>query len=269
MIKNRFILTLLSTISVFPGCKTLLRFLEKLWLAQFGNARGVFHHYYEVNAWGNEESVSGPGSTLQYTENIRRMIPQLINELGASVILDAPCGDYNWFGAIDWKTEITYLGGDIVEPLVERNRSSFGNTNRKFFYLDIVHDFLPKADLWLCRDCLIHLSNRDIMLALDNFLKSDIFYILTTTYPNCARNHNIPTGSFRILNLELPPFSLGSPIRVIDDWIEGFHFRQLALWERHTLLDNLASNRFFQRTANRHRAANPENGAGNTALDED
>ena len=220
-----------------------------LWrrFARIGNARKVFRKHYEVNGWGSDESVSGPGSTIQYTENIRRMIPQLVKDLEAHVILDAPCGDYNWFRMIHWETEINYIGGDIVEPLVERNQSLHGSKNKKFVCLDIMHDVLPRADVWLCRDCLFHLPNRGVMLAVENFLNSDIRYLLTTTHFNCDRNYDIRTGAFRLLNLELPPFSFCKPIRVIDDWIEGYPPRRLALWERNTLADSLASNKAFQR----------------------
>lgn len=244
-------------LSTFPGGKALFRrgsrFLEKLQLTRRDNPKEVFRHYYEVNAWGNDESVSGPGSTIQYTENIRKMLPQLVGDLGVSVILDAPCGDYNWLRMIDWGTEITYIGGDIVEPLVERNRSLYGKANTEFINLDVVRDVLPKAGLWLCRDCLFHFSNRDIMLTMDNFLKSDIRYMLTSTYSNSDANHDIATGMFRLLNLQLPPFNFGTPIRVIDDWIEGHPVRHLALWEREILKKNLASNKAFQRTAKRRR----------------
>lgn len=244
-------------ISAFPGGKTLLRkrvnFLEKRRLARIGNAKEVFCHHYEVNEWGNDESVSGPGSTIHYTENIRKKIPQLVNNLGVLVFLDAPCGDYNWFRIIAWETEITYIGGDIVKPLVARNHSLYGDDNTKFINLDIVHDVLPRADLWLCRDCFLHLSNRDILLAIDNFIRSDIRYLLTSTYPNCDRNHDIPTGSYRLINLQLPPFSLGEPSLLLDDWIEGWPVRYLALWERGALMNNLASNTAFQRTAKRRR----------------
>ena len=257
MTKKRIKHALRRIISAFPGGKTLLReranFLEKRRFARIDNAKEVFRHHYEVNKWGSGESVSGPGSTIQYTEKIRKMIPQLVNDLGVLVILDAPCGDYNWFRMIDWETEITYIGGDIVEPLVERNHSLYASNNTKFINLDVVRDVLPRADLWLCRDCLFHLPNRDILLVIDNLLKSDIRYILTSTHPNCDRNGDIPTGSFRLLNLQLPPFSLGKPIRVIDDWIEGYPVRHLALWEREALRNNLASNKAFQRTAKRRR----------------
>jgi hypothetical protein len=105
---------------------------------------------------------------------------------------------------------------------------------------------LPQADLWLCRDCLFHLSYKDIAIAIQNFLTSDIRYILTSNHQNCTKNKDITTGSFRLLNLELPPFNLGKPIMVIDDWIEGFPERQLCLWERNTLINKLGSDKKFQ-----------------------
>jgi hypothetical protein len=257
MSKKRIKDALRKIISALPGGTTLLRkraeLLERRQLARLGDPREVFRHHYEVNKWGNEESVSGAGSTIRYTENIRKMIPKLVGELGVLVILDAPCGDYHWFRMIDWETEITYIGGDIVEPLVERNRSLYGKENTRFINLDIVHDDLPSADLWLCRDCLFHLSNRDALLVMNNFLQSDIRYLLTSTHPNCRRNRDTRTGSFRLLNLQLPPFSLGEPLRVMDDWIEGFPVRQLALWEQEALSSRLASNKAFQRTARRGR----------------
>lgn len=226
-------------ISALPGGKALLenreRALARREIARLGSAKEVFNHYYEVNQWGNEESVSGAGSTLEYTENIRKEIPQLVSKLGCSVILDAPCGDYNWFRMIQWETPISYTGGDIVEALIARNQAKYGNDRTKFISLDIVNDTLPKAHLWLCRDCLFHLSHADIRSVIKNFLKSDIDYLLTSTHPKCEKNVDIPTGSFRLLNLQLPPFSFGKPLEVMDDWIEGFPVRQLALWDRESL----------------------------------
>ena len=227
--------------------------LERSSFKSIGAAKGVFQDHYETNFWANAESVSGAGSTVEYTANIRKMIPQIVEELGNKVILDAPCGDYNWLRMIEWKTPITYTGGDIVKPLVKRNRALYESDGRTFIDLDILDDPLPPADLWLCRDCLFHLSERDIFLALDNFLKSDITYILTSNHSDCDINFDIPTGSFRLLNLQLPPFCLGKPIRLIDDWIEGYPVRHLALWSRQSVKDALAFNKAFQRTAGSRR----------------
>ncbi|MEH2359422.1 class I SAM-dependent methyltransferase [Nostoc sp.] len=198
----------------------------------------IFQHHYTSNFWGSKESVSGPGSTIEYTQNIQIEIPQLVSDLGIKVILDAPCGDYNWFRMIDWKDPITYIGADIVEPLINRNQLLYGSHNRNFTYLDITHDPLPKADMWLCRDCLFHLSNHDILLVIENFFRSNVRYLLTSTHSNCE-NEDIATGSFRLLNLQKEPFNFGKPIALIEDSIEGYPIRHLALWEREVLMDSL------------------------------
>lgn len=251
MAKSTIKQTIRRIVSALPGGDTLRRaranYIEKRKFARIGGTKEVFRHHYESNRWRNEESVSGPGSTIEYTENIRKMLPPLVHDLGVSVILDAPCGDYNWFRIIEWNSPITYIGGDIVEPLIERNQSLYGDSHTRFIHLDIVNDTLPEADLWLCRDCLPHLSNRDIAGVIDIFLKSKIPYILTSTHNQCNKNHDIPSGAFRLLNLQLPPFEFGEPLRAIDDWIEGHPVRQLALWERETLRNRLASNLKFDR----------------------
>ena len=198
-------------ISVLPGGKRFLKKREhrrkKQRMTQLGGTREVFDHIYKVNLWGSEESVSGPGSTLEYTASIRQAIPELVHDRGISVILDAPCGDYNWFQMIEWKQPITYVGGDIVPDLITQNQSLHGNGNTRFMTLDITRDDLPAADLWLCRDCLFHLPYRDIFLAVENFLTSDIRYLLTSMHPQCRKNRDVYTGAFRMLNLQLKPFT--------------------------------------------------------------
>ncbi|MCZ6717316.1 MAG: class I SAM-dependent methyltransferase, partial [Gammaproteobacteria bacterium] len=104
-----------------------------------------------------------------------------------------------------------YIGVDIVAPLIAASQEKFGNENTRFVHLDIISQKLPDADLWLCRDCLFHLSYDDIFSVIGNFLNSDIRYLLTSTHPECDRNIDIPTGHFRLLNMELPPFSFCRP----------------------------------------------------------
>lgn len=228
---------------------TTSRFLfrEQRKQSRISRAEEIFQRHFEINEWGSNESVSGPGSTANYTENIRKELPRLCSELGVQTMLDAPCGDFNWFRLIEWDTPITYTGGDIVQPLVERNQAMYGDSRSTFLKLNIVYDELPRVDLWLCRDCLFHLSNRDILLVVANFLRSDIGYLLTSIHSDCAANSDIQTGAFRLLNLQLPPFCFSKPLKRLDDWIDGFPVRHLALWDRETLMNCLASNRTLQR----------------------
>ena len=82
--------------------------------------------------------------------------------------------------------------------------------NIKFVKLDIRIDKLPVSDLMICRDCLFHFSYEDIFKFLDNFLISDIKYILLTSHLNTENkfeNKNIVTGDFRKIDLFSKPFN--------------------------------------------------------------
>ena len=246
-------------LAALPGVraagKAWRRYRRRRKFSQLGDAKAVFEHHYQSNKWGSQESVSGPGSTLEYTANIREKLPELFDRLEARKLLDAPCGDYNWLNTIQWHTPIEYVGGDIVDDLIARNQREFATDTRNFQTINIIRDPLPAADVWLCRDCLFHLSVDDIVGAIQNFLASDIRYLLTSTHHLCEENRDIATGDFRLLNLELPPYSFGSPMESMDDWIEGFPPRKLALWERSTLAERLADNRDWQQLVAKHSKA--------------
>lgn len=207
------------------------------------DSRKVFTSLYVANAWGEEETVSGDGSTLKYTESLRSALPALLREHSVSRFLDAPCGDYNWFQYVKREPRFSYVGADVVPELIERNQALFGTPDTRFIELDIIKGPLPDADIWMCRDCLFHLSNRDIFYALANLLRSNVPLFLSTNHIECFKNIDIVTGGFRLLNLTLEPFSLGSPIAEIEDWIEGQPKRTLALWKTKDLAIALANNR--------------------------
>ena len=204
---------------------------RSFYFSRMGGAREVFTSIYNENNWGNNESVSGHGSSVEYTENVRKEIPVLVKQLGIKSILDAPCGDYNWFRLIDREPAFNYTGGDIVTDLIKRNKELYENDNTKFIELDIIHEKLPPVELWLCRDCLFHFSYDDVFDTIHNFLESEIQYLLTSTHSECRKNRNITTGDFRLINLELPPFNFGKPKLYIRDWIPGYPVRNLGLWD--------------------------------------
>ena len=191
-----------TIIFFFPGGKAIYQMigreyyqaLDRRRIRAVGGIQSVFTTIYEENSWKSEESVSGPGSTIECTKNIVKEIPRIISDLRVKRILDAPCGDYNWFRLIERDDDISYIGGDIVQALVISNQKKFGNHNTRFLHLDITKDKLPEADLWLCRDCLQHLSNNDIFKAINNFMNSDIRYLLASSHVERKKNTNILTG---------------------------------------------------------------------------
>lgn len=187
----------------------------------------IFTEIYRANAWGDPESVSGRGSILARTVVIRRELPGLLASVGARSLLDAPCGDFNWMRHVDLGG-VEYVGGDVVPELIERNRAAYEGEGRRFVRLDIVRDELPRADVVLCRDCFIHLSFRDARAAISNFKASGSGFLLATTHPNVAKNQDIESGSWRSVNLQLPPFGLPEPLRmVVEDAEAG---KCLGMW---------------------------------------
>jgi len=204
----------------------LTRIINRIKLLLPQDTKKVFRSIYKKNAWGSAESISGPGSTLAYTEQLRRQLPVLFTSLGIKSLLDAPCGDANWISKTDL-AGITYTGAEIVPEIIEANQQN--HPGKKFILANIINDPLPAADLVLCRDCFIHLRNKEIINVIQNFKRSGIRYMLASTYP-VKRNTEILTGHFRPVNLELAPFSLPAPLQQLRDYPEGSTERYLGLW---------------------------------------
>jgi len=136
--------------------------------------------------------------------------------LGATSLLDVPCGDFHWMQHVNL-TGVHYLGGDIVPELIEVNRVRHASDNVKFQVIDLIEGPVMKADVVLVRDCLVHLSNAHIAAALKNIRASGSTWLLTTTFPETGNNEDIATGQWRAVNLTKPPFALPAPDRLIAE----------------------------------------------------
>jgi len=177
-------------------------------------AESVFTEIYQKNLFKGKKSRSGTGSNLKQTEIIRRELPNILNELKIQSMLDIPCGDFFWLKEIDLSF-LSYIGADIVDDIISSNNKKYAKQNRNFIKLDILEDDLPKVDLILCRDLLVHISFNDIKKAVNNIKKSQSKYILTTSFPNLKQNNDIITGDWRKLNLQIPPISFPNPMKQI------------------------------------------------------
>jgi len=148
----------------------------------------IFNFIYQKNVWFTRETRSGPGSTLRQTENARKHIPLIVRQFDIKSIYDAPCGDFHWMPLALANCQVNYLGADIVPDLIANNQAKFQTEKIKFAVSDIVVDSFPTFDLWICRDGLIHLSNRDIVEVLDKFCRSQTKFVLMTNYSDRQEN---------------------------------------------------------------------------------
>lgn len=197
-------------------------------------AEEVFTDIFRGNKWGGTESVSGGGSDLFQTRVVRETLPSVLRDFSVHSMLDIPCGDFNWMRHVGLES-IDYTGADIVADLIRRNGQQHQAPNVHFCRLNLVEDKLPKVDLVFCRDCLVHLSFKDIFMALHNICDSGSTYLLTTTFTGRQQNSDILTGRGRPLNLELPPFSLPPPLLAINEQCTeddgAYGDKTLGLWK--------------------------------------
>jgi hypothetical protein len=191
----------------------------------------IFTAIFRGNKWRDKSSLSGSGSNLVQTAEIRSFLPLLVKELECKSLFDVPCGDFFWMKMVEM--DIQYTGGDIVDELIQKNESQYGSENRKFICIDLIRDSLPKADLVLSRDCFVHFSYSHIFRALKNIKNSGSTYLLTTTFISRNKNFDIPTGSWRPINLYLSPFNFPLPLKMIDEKNPSDEYRDknLGLWK--------------------------------------
>jgi len=194
------------------------------------SAKQTFTRKFHRHSGQDVESLSGPGSDLAQTEVVRGVLPTLVKELNCGTLLDVPCGDFYWMRLVDMNVD--YIGADVVDELIRQNQRAYGNARRKFVQLDLLCDPLPTADLVLCRDCLVHFSNQDIVRALANIRRSGATWMLATTFVGRECNEDIPTGKWRAVNLQRAPFDLPAPIELFDEGHPSSDFsdKHLALW---------------------------------------
>lgn len=205
-------------------------------LLKVASNQGMFTLIYDKNLWNEQESVSGPGSTLGATKNIRAALPELFKKFRIKSMLDIPCGDFNWMQFVEING-IDYTGADIVKELIEKNNRQFASENKRFQVLDLIKDPLPKTDLILCRDGLVHLSDKEIKQAVKNIKKSGSKYLLTTSFTGKEFNPAKGATHWRPLNFRISPFCFPEPLMIINEneTEEQFSDKSLCLWKVHDL----------------------------------
>lgn len=198
------------------------------------SAKDVFTEIYTTNRWKSSESISGTGSELIQTGSLITNLDKLFIDLNIKTVLDIPCGDFGWMQKVNL-SKIDYIGADIVEDIIKSNIEKYEDDNIKFKVIDLINDTLPKSDIIIIRDCLVHLSFKDIRKAIENIKNSGCKYILTTTFTDCHSNYDIITGDWRRLNFQDKPFNFSNPTLIINENCTEGNGEQkdksMALWE--------------------------------------
>lgn len=193
-----------------------------------------FEKIYELGVWihgKNQGSASGEGSELEATEGLRSSLTGLLSDLKVQTLVDVGCGDWTWMSQLELPCD--YLGLDIVENVVESNRAAYSKPGIDFRRLDAVVDPIPDCNAVLCREVIFHLSFADGLSVIKN-IKKHAEWLIITTDSTIWFNSDIPSGDFRMLNLQCRPFRFPRPERELhDDGLVGG--RKLAVWRTASL----------------------------------
>lgn len=170
----------------------------------------AFSHIFENKAWGTKETISGPGSTLASTRELRARLQELLSIMEVDSLLDLGCGDCNWIASLFPHLGL-YIGIDVVPELVDMISRRYAHVNHAFFRcLDFTSDSLPQTDALLIRDCFTHFPSALVVSTLKQIARLRHKYVFISSYQR-GENTDIAVGEWRPLDLLLPPFNLPPP----------------------------------------------------------
>lgn len=176
------------------------------------NLENIFSNIYKKSIWNNNKKdipLSGPGSSLKNTKNIINFLDNFISNNKINSILDIGCGDLTWTSKTKYfnNLDISYTGIDIVDFLIEKNKSKYKNRifiNSNFKNLNI----FKKYDLIILRDVIFH-NYLDDILNLFKKIEGKFEFIAITSDSN-----KINTDIFNKIhhfskrNIHIKPFNI-------------------------------------------------------------
>ncbi|QMU58277.1 MAG: methyltransferase domain-containing protein [Boseongicola sp.] len=171
---------------------------------------------FEDKDWseGGKHPRSGVGSSLALTARIREALPGLFDRYEVQSFVDAPCGDWSWMQEVDLQG-VDYVGLDISESLIAANQAAYARDGVSFAVADVTSDPLPKADLFMCRDCLFHLKYWLRWEFFQRFVASGSRYLLTTMHAVEANRNVRDNGRFQAFNPTKSPFDFPEPVEAV------------------------------------------------------
>lgn len=184
-----------------------------------------FSHIYNTWYWrmDQNESRSGEGSTLAWTNPFKASLLKIIKENNIKSILDCSCGDWNWMQHISDQLP-NYVGIDIVPEMIQENNRKFANDHIKFECSDM-NTYMKRQpnnsfDLVIIRHTMIHLPLQYCTEAATESKRISNYSLLTSfSEPVDNREIYIPYETYRPVFLGKEPFYsiLGPPKEILYD----------------------------------------------------
>ena len=186
----------------------------------------VFSSIYENKIWGDKSS--GDGSWDESTEFYRQRLGEIIKKRKIKSVVDLGCGYWGANRLVDWQG-VKYTGIDVVDVVLEANRKDCDCDGAEFIYGNARTCDIPKCDLIIIKDVMIHWSNEQIIEFLGRDFPAKYILINNDVVGSTDVNVDIHTGHFRCVDLAKEPFSVGSLERDYWSYSVGTEKRVKAL----------------------------------------
>ncbi len=202
------------------------------------NCEQKFTKIYEEGIWGKNkkgEGTSGSGSILENAEPFVIFLRGVLKSHDIQRVVDLGCGDWELYKYIDW-SGLRYIGYDVVESVIDANKSKYQNSSISFIHANAAEVELPEADLLICKDVLQHLSYksiRKIVRQFDRFRYVLIVNDVGMKFPQSKEivrypNIDILDGGYRLLDMHKPPFSI-APLICFEFMSSKVHLKKVTL----------------------------------------
>lgn len=127
----------------------------------------IFEKSYVSAAWGStaaaDDYSSGTGSADVYKQPYVNSIRRYIRAHHIRHIVDLGCGDFRVGRRLIDGGDWDYTGVDIVRALIDHHNKRYATRCVRFLCRDLIDEALPEGGLYLIRQVLQHLDNRQIM----------------------------------------------------------------------------------------------------------
>lgn len=209
------------------GLQTVRIFLQQARNKMNKNLQGIMEKYNS-----NQSAHTEPAYF-----NRPAKILSICKKYNIKSIFDSGCKDRTWIkDNLFAENGIEYTGGDISLPQVERCWQLFPGIN--IIHHDCTSDLFPSVDMVLSSDVAIHLNNDDKLKFIENFISSNVPYLLVTDSGNdSAKNIDTIYSEFPMahINWQLEPWNFPAEIDSISD-SDKFNDKRLKLWHRDQIL---------------------------------
>ena len=181
----------------------------------------VFNQIYRDNIWGDGKG-SGIGSDPVHVRPYTQFLQNFLQQNQIKSVVDLGCGDWQFSRELNLEG-IEYLGVDVATSVIESNQKEFQASNVSFSVLR-EYSQLPKSDLLICKDVLMHLGHEEVFKVIREafpkfrqiLITSDVnpYSALGDAYLNARNmrqkmfNEDILTGQMTPFDIRMQPYNI-------------------------------------------------------------